>query len=109
MHMAMHCRAATIQVDLSAEVTFAFDVAEHFERVVQAGASRLRLTFGDRPECDADVGLERIREEHPETNDTTDQVRKRMLAQSACELHGTSQSAPHFDAPHCFDAGAHCL
>jgi hypothetical protein len=84
MHMAIHCRAATIQVDLSAEVTFAFDVAEHFERVVQAGARRLRLEFGDRPECDAEVGLERIRQEHPETNDTTDQVRKSMLAQSAC-------------------------
>ena len=54
------------------------------QRVVQAGARRLRLEFGDRPECDAEVGLERIRQEHPETNDTTDQVRKSMLAQSAC-------------------------
>jgi hypothetical protein len=42
-------------------VTFAFGAVEHFERVVQAGARRLRLSFGDRSASDAEVGEGRER------------------------------------------------
>jgi len=70
---------STMQLDISEDLNIHYESTEHLGSLVQAGVKGLRINFKDAEHYSFESGLEVLKKEHPDLDDTTDQFITRFV------------------------------